>query len=543
MFSWAKPPTSPTSPTPVESSALLHLTDHIVETSNPPVFSLAFKNRFVESLADAVAVFEAHRASSPSATADPEENKKLISLLGAPFTALVVGARGLGKSSLINAVFNTQVAQVPSPDATPLATSFLDPAGFARIIDSQLDIQQLSSLINSDSVDAPHIDMIWLLVDRILDKDIPILKSLVDKKVPLIIILAKCDLKTPEQVDTLRTRVHSILTDPTDPPAPPSDSAPSSTPSSQENLVADLIQSLDLDTAIRGWDTLSWRNPPPPATLTCQACGSHTPEPKPFLTYTAWYCTTPTCPFFSHHHLQLLDTRSLMDSLSLLTSCIHTLLTHTPHRRFQHLHLLTTPLPHYITLSTRIITTATLAAAGIGAAPIPFADTPLLLATQSAMILSLTHVFGLHTVQDMTSPTFYWSLLAASPFPFVGIVLAGAAKTIPGVGSVGAAVVEAPVAAGLTLAMGVAVLKTCVALHTRGEKEFVYDAGVQGMVSSGVGESVGWVKGVLVGGGGGGLEKRVGERVLREVEGVPVLEFEGGAGGAGLVDRRGGGRG
>ncbi|ORY46560.1 hypothetical protein BCR33DRAFT_736720 [Rhizoclosmatium globosum] len=191
-------------------------TEHIIEGANAnansgSVFSRQFKDRFVLKLAEAVAVFEAQRAAKK--TAEEAEDAKLAEIVGAPLAVVVAGAAGLGKSSLINAVFAVDVAEkgagVP---VTATATAFVDPTGFVKVIDTQgftrspsknsnFKGEDLVHFVNeaitpNPSKPLPHVDMLWYFVDRIEDEDVKVLQSLVEKQVPFLVLLRNVTRKT-----------------------------------------------------------------------------------------------------------------------------------------------------------------------------------------------------------------------------------------------------------------------------------------------------------------------------------------------------------
>ncbi|KAJ3008699.1 UNVERIFIED_CONTAM: hypothetical protein HDU68_002982 [Siphonaria sp. JEL0065] len=522
--------------------------EQIVESSSSAVFSRSFKEAFVERLAVAVGEYEANRIRKKEE--GEAEDQKLAAIVGAPFSVVVAGAAGLGKSTLINSVFDVNVAEAGGGrPVTAAATAFNDPTGFARIIDTQGfcptfrpdDLISFITSAASPESTLPHFDMVWYFIDRIHEDDAKVLSALLQQQVPFLVIISKCDAKDQGEINTIRSQIHAILS----PPQPQQQQQESN---HEDAAIDTLIHSLELDSAIRGWDIVELRNPPQTTSgLKCDSCGSvkanllPLSHPSNTKRWKAWYCATPTCPFSQDLYLKIQDVRSLRDSLSHLSGSLTALLNNIPTRRFLLARLQTDNSTHLTQIAIKIVTTATLTAAGIGAAPIPFADMPFLLATQTTMILSICRVFGIPALLD---PMLYLSILAASPFPFLGILCAGAVKTIPGVGSIAAGVIEAPIAGGMTLAMGVAVIQTCVQIYkTRleggGQKthEFRFDASVQKRVQGSLKGTVDWVKKAVM--GGGFTEKAVGEHIRKAVGGkgkanrgeeegveVPMLEFD-----------------
>lgn len=101
-----------------------------------------------------------------------------------------------------------------------------------------------------------------------------------------------------------------------------------------------------------------------------------------------------------------------------------------------------------------IVAAAASAAALIGAAPIPFADSAVLVPTQMAMLAGISVTFGLPVTHA------FLSTLLSSAITGLGATLSGKAiasgllKLIPGVGSVAGALIAAGTAASLTTAFG-----------------------------------------------------------------------------------------
>ncbi|KAI9336793.1 hypothetical protein BDR26DRAFT_864620 [Obelidium mucronatum] len=548
MFQWLS--TSSLSSQPNNSSdsdwfSAIDSSEQIVETSNSSVFSRGFKAQFVEQLAVCVEDFKL-KTNKDSAAA---EDSKIAQIVGAPLGVVIAGHAGLGKSSLVNAVFKVNVAEAGGGrPVTAVATAYNDPTGFARIIDTPgfnpaFKAEDFVRFVSADqNVDAtlPHFDMVWYFVDRIHEDDEIVLAALLKQQIPFLVIISKCDAKDEVEIYSIRSQIHSILT--------PADSIPTThLPLHQgDSAIDSLIHSLELDSAIRGWDIVELRNPPQSTSgMKCPVCGSVQAILRPLDCWNVWYCQTSNCTFSKELHLKIQDIRSLRDSLSHLTGSLTALLTNIPHRRFRLAHLQTDNSTHLTQIAIKIVATATLTAAGIGAAPIPFADMPFLLATQTTMILSVCRVFEIPALLD---PMLYLSILAASPFPFLGILCAGAVKTIPGVGSVAAGVIEAPIAGGMTLAMGIAVLQTCVGIYKSrleerfplgdagatqdrltAPKEFKFDANVQKKVQGNLKGTVEWVKKAAMGAVGEHIRMAVvvdNGRDRKSVAEVPMLEFD-----------------
>ena len=100
------------------------------------------------------------------------------------------------------------------------------------------------------------------------------------------------------------------------------------------------------------------------------------------------------------------------------------------------------------------IATATLAAAGEGAAPIPFSDCALLIPTQLGMIASITAIFGFDISKSILT-AFLSSTLGAGGATLLGkTVVSNLVKLIPGVGTVAGGAISAATAGLLTAALG-----------------------------------------------------------------------------------------
>ena len=101
-----------------------------------------------------------------------------------------------------------------------------------------------------------------------------------------------------------------------------------------------------------------------------------------------------------------------------------------------------------------VIASATAAAVGEGAAPIPFSDCALLIPTQIGMIASITVIFRFD-VNKSILVAFLSSTLCAGGATLLGkTVVSNLAKFIPGVGTVDGGAISAATAGMLTAALG-----------------------------------------------------------------------------------------
>ncbi len=100
------------------------------------------------------------------------------------------------------------------------------------------------------------------------------------------------------------------------------------------------------------------------------------------------------------------------------------------------------------------IATATLLAAGEGAAPIPIADCAMLIPTQLGMIASITAIFGFDVNKSIIT-AFLSSTLGAGGATLLGkTVVTSILKAIPGAGSVAGGAISASTAGLITAALG-----------------------------------------------------------------------------------------
>ena len=100
------------------------------------------------------------------------------------------------------------------------------------------------------------------------------------------------------------------------------------------------------------------------------------------------------------------------------------------------------------------VAAATLAAAGEGAAPIPFADAALLIPTQLSMIATITVIFGFD-INTSVLTAFLTSTLGTGGATLLGrTIVSNLAKMIPGAGTVFGAAISASTAGVITAALG-----------------------------------------------------------------------------------------
>lgn len=100
------------------------------------------------------------------------------------------------------------------------------------------------------------------------------------------------------------------------------------------------------------------------------------------------------------------------------------------------------------------VATATVAAAGEGAAPIPFSDCALLIPTQLGMIASITVIFGFDVNKSILT-AFLSSTLGAGGATLLGkTIVSNLVKLIPGAGTIVGGAISAGTAGVITAALG-----------------------------------------------------------------------------------------
>lgn len=105
----------------------------------------------------------------------------------------------------------------------------------------------------------------------------------------------------------------------------------------------------------------------------------------------------------------------------------------------------------------KVIKVAAAGAAAIGAAPVPFADAPLLIAAQVKMVDSILNIYDLASYSDLSKETVAQLVVSQAGKALAGRLL----KMIPGVGTVAGALITGAVAAMLTTALGLAISEIC----------------------------------------------------------------------------------
>lgn len=99
-----------------------------------------------------------------------------------------------------------------------------------------------------------------------------------------------------------------------------------------------------------------------------------------------------------------------------------------------------------------------------GAVPIPFADAPLLVAQQVAMMAAINGVFKIDVGKDVLKSLAVAALGVGGATVIGKTVAANLIKLVPGAGSVAGGVISAGTAGVITLALGKAYIEVCKAI-------------------------------------------------------------------------------
>lgn len=99
------------------------------------------------------------------------------------------------------------------------------------------------------------------------------------------------------------------------------------------------------------------------------------------------------------------------------------------------------------------IQTASLAAAGIGASPIPFTDATLLIPTQTAMIVAIYRAYG----RSISEGAVKGVLSSLATTTIARGVVGNVIKFIPGIGTITGGIINTGVAVAFTQTMGLAI--------------------------------------------------------------------------------------
>lgn len=109
----------------------------------------------------------------------------------------------------------------------------------------------------------------------------------------------------------------------------------------------------------------------------------------------------------------------------------------------------------------KIILGFSTAAAGTGAIPIPFADMPLLIGEQVAMMSSICAVYGIKVKKDGLKMLAIQAIGAGGASLIGKTVVTNVIKLFPGGGTIIGGAVSATTAGAITLALGMAFIRIC----------------------------------------------------------------------------------
>ncbi|MCL1995024.1 MAG: DUF697 domain-containing protein [Defluviitaleaceae bacterium] len=108
----------------------------------------------------------------------------------------------------------------------------------------------------------------------------------------------------------------------------------------------------------------------------------------------------------------------------------------------------------------KVVVGAAASAAALAAVPIPFADAPMLVSAQVAMMASIAKIFKIE-VKNSLKPLVVGAVSVGGAVALGRAALSNLAKFIPGKGSVVGAIIAAPIASTLTTAMGMVFIDIC----------------------------------------------------------------------------------
>jgi len=116
----------------------------------------------------------------------------------------------------------------------------------------------------------------------------------------------------------------------------------------------------------------------------------------------------------------------------------------------------------------KIINTAAMAAMAAAASPLPFSDCLVLTPIEGFMIGKIATLFSVHVTHTFIR-TFLASFLGTSAATIIGIVVTNLVKLIPLLGGIVSSVISGPAAGALTKLLGEAFLNVMIKLYRQGE--------------------------------------------------------------------------
>lgn len=111
------------------------------------------------------------------------------------------------------------------------------------------------------------------------------------------------------------------------------------------------------------------------------------------------------------------------------------------------------------------VMTAVAATTATGAIPIPFADAPLLIGEQVAMMVAINAIFKIEVEKDALKSLVTAALGVGGATLLGKTVATNLIKLIPGAGTIAGGAVSAGTAGAITLALGKAYIQVCKAIR------------------------------------------------------------------------------
>ncbi|MEO1814183.1 MAG: DUF697 domain-containing protein [Acetobacterium sp.] len=112
-------------------------------------------------------------------------------------------------------------------------------------------------------------------------------------------------------------------------------------------------------------------------------------------------------------------------------------------------------------VTQRVISKYTVAAAGVGASPIPFSDAMVLMPVQMAMTLHIFNVYGLSKLKGTAASLLETQILGQLGKVLAGTLVGNLTKLLPGFGTAAGMIINAGVASAITLTLGLTVSTLC----------------------------------------------------------------------------------
>ncbi|KAI9354318.1 hypothetical protein DFJ73DRAFT_959005 [Zopfochytrium polystomum] len=378
--------------------------------------------------------------------------KKFRATLGT-CTIVVAGESGMGKSTLVNNVVGIDIAKAAAgqPVTTKVTlykddyVGIVDTVGFIRgkdpraqhfdgdlllkLVDPrQRALQEIYDKNGKLVKGGVEVDCVWYFIERLQPEDERVLKELASMKVPFLVIIAKCDNKTLQEISDIRGAV--------------------------DNRMA----AYGVESSIYGIVEMR-RNKPGPEK--CGECGFVTElrQLHPSRKRKGWFCSNLDC--FMHSSCAMVeDTDSLQQALKSLNESVERLLSQNEEtlKRYKKAQLIS--LESKLALASATVAVATIAAMAIGLSPIPIGDMVLLLTDQCLMVGTIMTIFGIAWTDGDTTQLMLM-FVAIYGLPVAGLAGASLLKIVPVFGWFAASAIDGVVAGSMTLVMGIVVTLLC----------------------------------------------------------------------------------